>query len=675
MNAAIQQWSDNLFHALNTSNQRVLINCCGTKEWCESFALQLVSGKKYVVLSDQSDNPVAIPFKKSIQLLGQECDAVIMDAFSGFNADAFTRLAGLVKAPGIFILIHPDNSQWLKQKDIHNIWQDNKSGHSYFLKYIQQQLEQAFIITCQQHLALPSITRFPNSKKTELNSQTLLSEQQQQLWSKLQDLMTDTQLQAIAIVASRGRGKSTLLGHWLQQEEWKTKKLIITSDSKKAVEHLLVHVNQNENLRFVAIDALLKNKQLADCVVVDEAATLPVALLNQLKVTYKKIIFSTTIDGYEGTGSGFYLKLLKRYKSNNLIEFNLTKPMRWGQSDLLETWLNNTMLLNGDNQQKLDTAKPVSYRAIPQETLVSDKLLLTQILGCLKKAHYRTQVSDVMMLMNDPDSSIIVAQQDKNIVGVVVAGLEGGLDTALCEEIYYGRRRPQGHLLAQNLTAHAGSKHFAHLKGLRIRRIAVDELVQRKGIGSFLIKQVVELAKQTQLDYVGSMFAIDSERLTFWQSNKLELMYISNGVGTSTGLPSVTMLQGLSTRAKQIAVELKSEIHKDFSSRLLMQYKALEPQSVIALIQLLNAYESKPLDQCDAYINGHLGFEHVLPKLREALFFLFQRVDTKLSKQQQNLLVQVILQYQSWDERLLTQYQLSGKKELNKTIKKILIAI
>ena len=136
---------------------------------------------------------------------------------------------------------------------------------------------------------------------------------------------------------------------------------------------------------------------------------------------------------------------------------------------------------------------------------------LWQVYRLLSAAHYRTRPSDLRMLMENPDLLLVVARCGQRIVGAVLLNREGGLDARLGKQIFLGRRRPRGHLLAQMLTAQAGIADFAEYRGLRVQRIAVSEDCRRRGLGTCLLERALEIAAGSELDYLGASFALDSQ--------------------------------------------------------------------------------------------------------------------------------------------------------------------
>ncbi|MEI8631520.1 hypothetical protein P4S72_04170 [Vibrio sp. PP-XX7] len=64
-------------------------------------------------------------------------------------------------------------------------------------------------------------------------------------------------------------------------------------------------------MSFIPPDMLLTSRCEADLMLVDEASSIPVPMLQQLGERYNRIVFSTTIHGYEGCGRGFILKFME----------------------------------------------------------------------------------------------------------------------------------------------------------------------------------------------------------------------------------------------------------------------------------------------------------------------------------------------------------------------------
>jgi len=133
--------------------------------------------------------------------------------------------------------------------------------------------------------------------------------------------------------------------------------IIVTAPSMKAIEQVFSHASQRldsceainaayicyqgGSLRFVAPDELLKSNPDCDLLLVDEAAAIPVPMLKSMVDIYHRIVFSTTVHGYEGSGRGFGLKFeawLSEHRPG-WKGFKLDQPIRWNRNDPLERWL------------------------------------------------------------------------------------------------------------------------------------------------------------------------------------------------------------------------------------------------------------------------------------------------------------------------------------------------
>lgn len=665
-----QQWSTSLHEVLNENNQRVIVDCAGDLAWSQQCIDLLSQNKQSLIISEQfqSSSIPVIPFKKTTQLLGQEYQVVIYDAHFGFDVEAFTRIIGLIESPGILLFLRPIN--WQNLVDPKNTWQNEKEGHPFFIQYFLKQLESPGVISCHQNELLKPINALPKSLKTKINSELGLTQQQKSAWDILNTIFND-ELFSIALIASRGRGKSSLIGKWLNFNKDSNKTFIITSDSKKAVGHCLTWNTDNNNVEYKAVDNLLNNEYVADCVIVDEAATIPIAQLLDIKQRFQHVIYTSTLEGYEGTGQGLELQFLSTFEKSNLKIIEMTAPIRWGQADVLEEWTKQTLLLDQTSHLITPTDQFIDYKRISQKQLSDEPSLLKEVFLLLQDAHYRTKPSDLRMLMDNPDVTLFVAQIASNIVGVLLLIEEGSMDKALSHEIYFGRRRPLGHLLAQTLTAQAGCEGFTQLKGYRIQRIAVAKNFRRKHIGSQLIQQAHVFAKKLNADYIGANFALDEERLNFWQANNMSLVHIGVGQGTSTGKPSLSMLNTLSQQANDYKKFCLNNLKQNFSEQLLTQFKTMKSKHVIALLKVLPNIGEDRLNASDSYLNGYKGFDYALADLRQSVFYILQKSINDLSQVEQTILVKAVLQYHSWTQ-LITDIECSGKKELNQKLKEII---
>ncbi len=112
---------------------------------------------------------------------------------------------------------------------------------------------------------------------------------------------------AWSITAPRGRGKSALAGMLIEQ--WPGS-VTVCAPARNSIEVLLSHTHKT--IEFYSPDnllALCDTEHLCrDWLIIDEAATIPIAQLIALCQHFPRVLMTTTVQGYEGTGRGFILK-------------------------------------------------------------------------------------------------------------------------------------------------------------------------------------------------------------------------------------------------------------------------------------------------------------------------------------------------------------------------------
>lgn len=147
----------------------------------------------------------------------------------------------------------------------------------------------------------------------------------------------------MSIIAPRGRGKSALAGMFIEQYHGS---VIVCAPAKNSTDVLSSHTNKT--VSFYSPDTLLalciNNEIQSDWLIIDEAASLPIAQLETLCRYFPSVLMTTTVQGYEGTGRGFMLKL--GVSIPNLHTYQLQTPIRWAKDCPLENWLNQLLLLD-----------------------------------------------------------------------------------------------------------------------------------------------------------------------------------------------------------------------------------------------------------------------------------------------------------------------------------------
>lgn len=207
-----------------------------------------------------------------------------------------------------------------------------------------------------------------------------------------------------------------------------------------------------QQLRFIPPDVLLDSPPEARLLLIDEAAALPVPLLEALFQTYPRCVFATTEHGYQGTGRGFTIRFqasLAR-QAVSVHHLTLTTPIRWAPDDPLEKVLDRLLLLDADPVETLpaDSAvEQVDVTAVDPAQLGEDEPHLTELFGLLVSAHYRTTPRDLRQLLDVRGSGIWQATLQGHVIATALTQDEGGIGTKLSEAVFNGERRVRGHLL------------------------------------------------------------------------------------------------------------------------------------------------------------------------------------------------------------------------------------
>ncbi|MBA0174114.1 tRNA(Met) cytidine acetyltransferase TmcA [Pectobacterium carotovorum] len=549
---------------------RRLLVLSGEANWCEEQALALsgqLSGDWLWVSESAPDSVTALPASRVRTLLGREFLHAVFDARSGLDVEALAMLSGTLQAGSWLIMLVPSWQAWPTQPDQDSLrWseQEQPIATPHFIQHFQRQLladedvvlwqqDQAFVI---RPLAARSDWQ-PASGEPTAQQQHILHE------------LNATESGVLVITAPRGRGKSALAGMLTQRSLgacW------ITAPSRTAADILQQHARAD--VPFWAPDALLEHCRLhgaprVDWLLIDEAAAIPSSVLSALLPYFSRILMTTTVQGYEGTGRGFLLKFcatLLQWRA-----FTLDEPLRWAVNDPLERVLDQALLFNEPEafHSPQSPDRPISSSALESRIERADDWLthpdrLKCCYALLCSAHYRTSPLDLRRLMDAPGMHIASAQMAGEIGGVLWLVEEGGLSASLAHEVWAGRRRPRGNLVAQSLAAHAGLWHAPTLRARRVSRIAVASSYRRQGMGRALIAEQMREAQRQALDYLSVSFGYQPDLWAFWLSCGFQLVRIGSHLEASSGCYSAMAILPLSEAGRKLAEQGSRQLARNW---------------------------------------------------------------------------------------------------------------
>jgi len=359
-----------------------------------------------------------------------------------------------------------------------------------------------------------------------------------------------------------------------------------------------------EVLRFAAPDrdfevpffepaVLAHGDESPDVIMVDEAAQLPVSLLRAMVGRHPgaHFVFSTTTQGYEGTGRGFSLRFLPWLEAQPrpVQVRTLSEPIRWVVDDPLERFIDRLLIFDAELSSfpQSPTTFPQPCR-LDRERLATHERLLKSLFGLLVHAHYRTTPSDLQRMLDAPNMAIHAIVIDDRVVAATLVAQEGNLDPATCERIVSGRFRIRGHVLADTLMTHGGRGEVGEFSMVRSVRIATHPSMRHRGLARKLVEHVHASYRP---DFFGTVFGATPELLRFRRAVGYELVRVGASLGARTGEPAAVMIRPVSSRA----FELLRALRQDLARQIDMQ------------LELLRA-------------DGDVGFDASLPScLREGL--------------------------------------------------------
>ncbi len=578
-------------------HHRQLLVIQGPEHWCIEQSQSLLSNtdlSQLWVNPPQHDDliPHYTQDKNYTQYLGQEYHFLIYNAHTSCRANALMALSGIVTRGGIMILLlpsHPARDQ--NNNDVRDLW-------------LRKQLTQHK----NSHWLTPDGFNLGDHVQASNPAPHCIDHEQTRSVSQILKTATGKSKVPLVITSDRGRGKTSILGIAAAQMLKQGHDVIITAPSPITVQNAFKHcrgslANESElaitdnaitlrgvSFKYIAPDALLSQLPKAKLVIVDEAAAIPSHLLNRICDNYNRLVFSTTIHGYEGSGKGFQLRFLPflRQTFPRTRQLTLEQPMRWYKDDPLEQFWFNCFLSNPLS----DTSTPgdviTSNKSLVVSKLTTDEMYanpekLAQAFSLLVNAHYQTTPDDLWRLLSGEHQLLIGSQGTCLACAAIICDEGGNTTNKLSDDIIAGKRRLFGHLLPQNLGLHYQNREIVSSSFIRIVRIAVLPQYQQQGLGSEFLKQL-PLLYPTH-DFLGSSFAASSNILNFWNKNDYQTIRLGNRRDASSGEYSAMVIHPISYNATALTTLLAAQFQQDLLLSLARLHREVPTELIATLLQ------------------------------------------------------------------------------------------
>lgn len=663
---------------------RAVVVLHGEQNWCRESAMAILSRcplPRLVCLGESFPEVDTLGITNARQLLGQELNGVVVDAWSGFDAEAFGAVAGTLQAGGVMLLLTPHLSQWHEYPDpeherlaVTPYTIDQISGR--FLQYISRViLESDGITLLGQDEPLPDVTPETSACWQPPFLADGITAEQSGAVAAIEKVVHGHRRRPLVLTSDRGRGKSTALGIAAAALlKTSTQNIVVTAPRLAAVAQIFAHAQsrlpgaesqrgllqwQGKRIEFIPPDALTLSPSDTELLLVDEAAAIPTPLLAKMLEQYSRIVFASTIHGYEGTGRGFALRFQKvlAEKTPGWRSQYLSQPVRWAEGDPLEQLSFHALMLNAEpvDVESLSGIEHGNFEWIQRDRLIDNQQELAELFGLLVLAHYRTSPNDLRYLLDGPNVRIAVLRHQGHIIATALIAEEGGLPEVLAQEIYEGRRRAHGHLLPQSLAVHAGFPEAPQLLAWRVVRIAVHPALMRRGLGASLLQRLQHEASRSGVDYLGASFGGDEPLFAFWHKSGWLPVRVGLSREAASGTHAVMVMQGVSPAGEQLSQQLQLRLAEQLPHILAEPLADFDVDLAGVIFQALPALPLGTLNRRDwqdiiSFAENLRGYEVCSLALWRLTSIALSdtTLQARLDNSQRHLLVQKVMQRQEW---------------------------
>ncbi|SDJ59854.1 tRNA(Met) cytidine acetyltransferase TmcA [Natronorubrum texcoconense] len=574
-----------------------------------------------------------LPQANASDLLGTTRDVIALDVHDGLRPNALGKVVGAVDGGGLLVLLTPRLEDWPDRRG--GEFDESLAVPPFSLADVTGRFRRRLVETLRAHRGIgivdleaeqivddgltnpaprcsrkqePSLEAPTNARFPGETYEACLTGDQVDAVAAFESLLTGTeateatgtpeatesnQPRAVVLEADRGRGKSSAAGLAAGAMAATGLDVLVTAPRSRNAAEIFDRARElcgtltdvdaavdtarrletavGGRVRFFEPTDAVARLETADVVIVDEAAALPVAMLESL-LEADNVAFATTIHGYEGAGRGFSVRFRDRLAESDheVAERTLVEPIRYAAGDPVEVWAFRALLLDArppvESVVADATADSVEYRSLEPDDLLADEHLLREAFGLLVLAHYRTEPNDLARLLDAPnlEARALVHHgagdtddsDGGRVVSVALLAREGNLSPETRAMMYDGGR-VRGNMLPDVLTSQLRDESAGEPAGLRVVRIATHHAVRSRGLGSRLLECIreefssetpgvsdVERDRRSRetVDWLGTGFGATPDLLEFWRENGYRTVHVSTTRNDASGEYSALML-------------------------------------------------------------------------------------------------------------------------------------
>ena len=656
-------------------------------------------------------------------LLGRTREAVVLDCHERFVPNALGRAVGAVDGGGLLVLLTPALDEWPAVRDR---FDDSLAVPPHAIDDVTGRFRGRFVESLRAHpgIAVVSLgedggegdvierdgltggledgpdprsepTVPPNATFPAAAYEACLTADQSRTVRAFESLSTPGN--AVVVEADRGRGKSSAAGLAAGALALAGDDVLVTAPSFRNAAEVFaraaeliggddaegdsaegkggphrrgsrrIDVPGGGRVRYLPPAEAAGLPDDPDAAIVDEAAALPVRLLEGFLDERLSVAFCTTVHGYEGAGRGFAIRFRERLLDGPLAvrDVRLDEPIRYARNDPVEAWASRALLL--DARPAVDDAVAdaavgdASYRALDPDDLLADETLLGEAFGLLVAAHYRTEPNDLARLLDAPNLVARGLVAEGRVVAVALLAREGGLGAEARREMYEGER-VRGNMVPDLLTSQLRNEAAAAPRGLRTVRIATHHALRDAGFGSRLLDEVHgefggderDDAAAGAVDYFSVGYGATPRLLRFWRRAGYGTVHLSTTRNDASGEHSVIMLRPETAAGRDLldrhAVAFRDRERDGLSDA----HRDVDPDVVRGALRACSAPVPVDLTETEwrSVVGASVGpgmYDTAPGAFRDlALAALIE--GSELDDRAERLLVRKVLQGRPWDE-------------------------